>query len=276
MWWMHLEMRRLLLSCCALQLAQLHQAAAQDGCPRIQQQIVYEAAVHEQAVSINTDVQYNTTFFPIPEVAVTVSNAPTSFNGLTTFRWTQTQTSTTSIASTGSSLVPVSTATGSPDGFVLLVLGEMTFQDGRKLHDKRQSGSQYVSANGSITNDCTQTPIYSVNNGVLTAKVNGTLYTYSATSGIAYAMFAPTTIPGPIQTTFYIGANGVLSWQNAAFFNGQASFCAVGNGTVYAVFQQNAQPDGCIYITLTLFTVSSCQAISFATITGPTGWVFKR
>ena len=63
----------------------------------------------------------------------------------------------------------------------------------------------------------------------------------------------------------------MLSWTNAAFYNGQASFCALSNGTVYAVFQEAMQPDGCLFIQLSLFSVSSCQALSFATITGPIG-----
>lgn len=54
-------------------------------------------------------------------------------------------------------------------------------------------------------------------------------------------------------------------------YNGQASFCAVQNGTIYAVFAQDAQPPGCFFISLSLFSVSSCQAISLATITGPPG-----
>jgi hypothetical protein len=35
---------------------------------------------------------------------------------------------------------------------------------------------------------------------------------------------------------------------------------------VYAVFAENAQPQGCLFIQSSLFEVSSCQAISLATI----------
>lgn len=45
--------------------------------------------VREQAVSINTDVLTNTTFYPIPQAPVTITNAPTSINTVSTFRWTQ-------------------------------------------------------------------------------------------------------------------------------------------------------------------------------------------
>ncbi|KAK4541500.1 hypothetical protein LTR36_007946 [Oleoguttula mirabilis] len=139
------------------------------------------------------------------------------------------------------------------------------------IHGKRQSGSTYISANGTVTNDCTTAPVYAINNGGLTATVNGTVYTYSTSPGLPYAMFAPSTIPGSITTTFTLTGSGGLSWIDAAFYNGEASFCMLQNGTVYAVFQQNAQPNGCLYVVFTLFSVSSCQALSFATITGPSG-----
>lgn len=128
----------------------------------------------------------------------------------------------------------------------------------------------YVSAAGTTTNDCTTSPIYSIANGVLSAIVNGTTYTYSTSPGVPYAQFVPSTIPGTITTAFSIGMGGALSWQNAAFSNGQASFCTMSNGTIYAVFQATA-PDGCLYIQLSLFSVSSCQNLQLSTITGPPG-----
>ncbi len=79
------------------------------------------------------------------------------------------------------------------------------------------------------------------------------------------------TIPGPITTTFTVSQGGTLSWENNAFFNGEASFCALQNGTIYSVFQQGAQPQGCMFIQLSLFSVSSCQGYTFSTVTGPTG-----
>ncbi|KAK4900939.1 hypothetical protein LTR27_002122 [Elasticomyces elasticus] len=142
--------------------------------------------------------------------------------------------------------------------------------DRRKIH-QRQSGTFYVAANGTMSNDCTLSPIYAVNNGVLTTTVQGTVYTYSTSPGVTFEMFAPSTIPGSITTAFTLGAGGVLVWANAGFYNGQAAFCSLSNGTIYAVFQQNAQPEGCLYIQLTLFTVSSRQRLSYSTVTGPPG-----
>lgn len=124
---------------------------------------------------------------------------------------------------------------------------------------------------GSVTNDCTSSPIYSINAGQLTATVKGTVYTYSTSPGVAYAQFVPATIPGSITTTFALGGGGILNWLNEGFYNGQASFCTLSNGTIYAVFQQDSQPAGCLFIQLSLFSVSSCQALALSTITGPTG-----
>lgn len=55
----------------------------------IAERFIRTMTVREQAAYINTNVFENTTFHAIPEMAITVSNAPTSFDGLTTFRWTE-------------------------------------------------------------------------------------------------------------------------------------------------------------------------------------------
>ena len=257
------NMKSLLTLPTSLLLALPFLVQAQQACST-QYPLTYNV-VHEQVISIKTDVLFNTTFKPARDITMTVENAPTSFDGLTTVWWTErrTQMSSTSFSSTTTSAIQTS-ATPTDPSFVLLVMGE-------KRNQKRQSGSYYVSANGTITNDCTTSPIYTISNGQLTAIVNGVVFTYSTSSGVAFAPFIPSTVPGTITTTFALGGgNQVLSWQNSAFFNGQASFCALSNGTVYAVFQQNSQPDGCLYIQLSLFSVSSCQGLSFSTITGRT------
>ena len=226
--------------------------------------------VYQQAVSINTDVLYNTTFYPLPQVAVTVDNAPTSFDGVTTVSWTQTVDKTTSISSltsssASSSDAAVSSAPVNTNNFYIMLSQPERSQ-------KRQSGQFYLGSNGVSTNDCSQVPIYTISsNGTLTATVGGQVYTYSTSSGVPYEQFVPSTIPGNITTAFMTGGNAVLNWMNPAFYNGQASFCTVANGTVYAVFAQNAGPDGCMYIQLSLFSMSSCQNLQLTTITGPTG-----
>ncbi|KAI7375121.1 hypothetical protein KC328_g15627 [Hortaea werneckii] len=247
MWFINPELRSLVYVACTTLLLHPRSAASQGFChvpPYLQ------TTVYEQAVSINTEVLTNTTFFPIPEVAVTISNAPTSINGVTTFHWTKTQTKVDSIKVSRASSVLTATPT--------IALNE-------------QSGTYYVNSEGSVTNDCTSSPIYSINAGQLTATVNGTVYTYSTSPGVPYAQFVPATVPGSITTTFALGGGGVLNWLNDGFYNGQASFCTLSNGTIYAVFQQDLQPPGCLFIQLSLFSVSSCQALALSTITGPTG-----
>ncbi|KAK3651468.1 hypothetical protein LTR56_005610 [Elasticomyces elasticus] len=265
MWLTIPELRHVVLVTCGLLLS--NHAAAQSACIA---EFVQET-VYEQAISINTYVQTNTTFYPAPHYAVTVSNAPTSFDGITTFRYTESRTLANTAATTRSTASLIATPTVALNAYVLMVSRDPGRQtDRRKIH-QRQSGTFYVAANGTMSNDCTLSPIYAVNNGVLTTTVQGTVYTYSTSPGVTFEMFAPSTISGSITTAFTLGAGGVLVWANAGFYNGQAAFCSLSNGTIYAVFQQNAQPEGCLYIQLTLFTVSSCQGLSYSTVTGPPG-----
>ena len=242
---------------------------AQHPC-QISQPLTY-GIVHVQAISIRTNILSNTTFFPIPEVAVTIHDVPTSLDGVTIFRWTETRTYFDTVDPSPTISGPQTTSTARDSYFVMRVMGS-------KQHSKRQSGTYWINTNGTMTNDCTSSPMYAITNGVLTSTLNGVHYTYSTSAGMAYAPFVPSTIPGPITTTFSLGSNQVLTWQNSEFYNGQASFCALSNGTVYAVFQENSQPDGCLYIQLSLFSVSSCQGISLATIMdppGPSGYVMQ-
>ncbi|THY67848.1 hypothetical protein D6C97_00556 [Aureobasidium pullulans] len=132
-----------------------------------------------------------------------------------------------------------------------------------RLHQKRQSGF-YMNANGTVTNDCSSAPIYAIKNGVLTATINNVVYYYSTSPGIAYSQFVPSLTPGSITTSFSATSNGQLSWFNSQFYNGQAQFCSLSNGTVYAVYQQDAAPSGCLYIQLSLFSVSSCAALAMS------------
>lgn len=231
-------------------------AAAQNACqftsPRIQ------TVVHEQVVSVNTEVLTNTSFYPIPEVGITVTDAPTSLDAMTTLTWSETR-SYTSFDSTLSSpytAITTSASASSPIGtdanFVLIIQG------GLSKNQKRQS-NHYIGANGSTTTDCSNAPVYTISNGILTATINGVAYYYSTDGVSSYAQFVPTTTPGPIKTTFSAAPNGLLSWSNAAFWNGAAQFCSLDKGTVYATFQQDAFPDGCVFIQLTLYS-PSCAA----------------
>lgn len=252
-------------------------AQCQRSCPVIDS----ISTVHEQAVSINTDVLTNTTFYPIPQVALTISNAPTSLDTLTTLTWTETTAAVRSetpqqavsmntdllIYSTFSSTpqdgltisdaptslqlpttftwtestAAVSSATPLPSQFVLAQ---------HQYNRKRQSGSSFVSPDGTLTSDCENAVQYSIVDGQLLANTSqGTVYYFSTSPGVPYAPFIPTTVPGNISTTFRITTAFTLSWRNTQFYNREASFCSV-NDTVYAVFQPDVYPDGCFFAPL--------------------------
>lgn len=227
--------------------------------PRIQ------TVIHQQVVSIKTDVQTNTSFYPIPEVAITVTDAPTSFDTITSLRWSSTQPYTafislTSPPTTTTSTLAVSSPTSTNTSFVLIISG------GINQNQRRQSNAHYyIGANGASTTDCSNAPIYTITNGVLTASINGVTYYYATTPGISYTQFVPSLTPGTITTTFTASSNtGLLTWTNDQFFNGQAQFCSLANGTVYATFVENAVPQGCSYIQLSLFS-ASCAALPGST-----------
>lgn len=217
-------------------------AQCQNAC--VIQQPINQTIVYQQAISINTDVISNTTFYPIPQAGVTITDAPTSLNFMTTLSWSRTSPyTTTSVITT-----PSATPTQTDSSFVLLIMDTNSVQ-------KRQSqNSYYVNTNGTITNDCSVAPLYAITNGVLTATVNNTAYYYSTDPGVAFAPFVPSTYVGSISTTFSASNSGMLMWSNSQFYDGQAQFCSLQNGTVYAIFQQNSAPSGCLYISLSIFS----------------------
>lgn len=228
-------------------------SVAQNACSL--QRPASQNVVYEQAVSLNTYVQSNTTFFPIrqtPQVAITVTDAPTSFDTITTLSWTKTLPYT--LFSSTFSTVTIPTAAES--SFILFVTNN-------ELLSKRQTGF-YVNSEGIITSDCTNAPVYGIRNGVLTASMNNLVYYYSTDPGVPYSPFIPSLTPGSITTSFSATNKGMLVWFNSEFYNGQAQFCSLANGTVYAVFQQDAAPAGCLIIQLNLFSATSCGSFAFS------------
>lgn len=201
--------------------------------------------VIEQAVSVNTYITTNTTFNPIPEIALTITDAPTSLDTLTTFSWTST-------------LAATQSAEPVPSSFVLV--------SQQHSNSKRQSGTTYVAQNGTLTQDCASAVQYSVVNGQLIANASdGTVYYFSTSVGVAYEPFVPTTIPGNISTVFSITTAYGLSWANSHFYNGNAQFCSV-NGTIYAVFELDKQPEGCFFAPLSPAYGPGCA------LWGNSGW----
>ena len=118
-----------------------------------------------------------------------------------------------------------------------------------------------MASNGSISNDCTTAPVYRIVNGALSVVSNGGTFYYSTSSGVASQKFVSSTLLSPISTNFSIDAAGNIAWLNAAFYGGQAQFCTLSNGDIYAVFQYLAQPSGCVIVQLTLFSASSCVSL---------------
>lgn len=215
---------------------------------------VSQGVVYQQAVSVNTFVQTNTTFIPHPEAqAITVTDAPTSIDLITTLSWTKT----ISYTASAPTVVSAAISTATDSSFILFIRSDT------RLHQKRQNGF-YMNANGTVSNDCSSAPTYSITNGVLTATINSVVYYYSTIPGVKYAPFVPSQTPESINTTFSATSNGQLSWFNSQFYNGQASFCSLNNGTVYAVFQQDAAPSGCMFIQLSLYSVSSCASLAMS------------
>lgn len=232
-----------------------------------------QLVVYQQAVSINTDVLLNTTFYPIPNIPVTVNNAPTSFDGITTITWTKTvaglpldsaHQSTTTEASNSNPSASVAQTIPTTSAYVLVVSGG----ERAGLLQSRQA-TLWIGANGDITNDCTQVPVYILaTDGTLKATINGSVFLYSTDPGVDYAPLVPSQTPGTITTTFSDNSDSMLSWTNSEFWNGQASFCAFSNGTIFAVFQESADLPGCIYIQVSLSGFTSCQNVQK---TGPQG-----
>jgi hypothetical protein len=178
------RLRHILLAFADLLLTQPRPIRSQSACLSLRPPV--HQVVYQQAVSINTDVLYNTTFYPLPEAAITVTNAPTSYSGVTTLQWTSTiledDTGSSNRVTYSSAALP--SPTMAQDTFVLVAMRA-------QQHQKRQSGSYFVSSEGTITNDCTTAPIYTAKNGVLTATVKGVVYTYSTSTGVSFAPFVP-------------------------------------------------------------------------------------
>ena len=76
----------------------------------------------------------------------------------------------------------------------------------------------------------------------------------------SYAPLVPSQNPGSITTQFSLSNTGTLLWNNDAFFNGNALFCVLTTGQIIAVFQQGANPTGCVFVDLTIVQLTACQS----------------
>lgn len=123
---------------------------------------------------------------------------------------------------------------------------------GAKQQRRGNAVADFVGAGGVSTTSCTDAITYTLVGGQLFAQVNGTTQQFSADGVSPYAIFVPSSTPGAITTTFSLDRTGTLLWTNGTFYNGNALFCMFSSGTIVAVFQQNAQPSGCVFINLNI------------------------
>ena len=122
------------------------------------------------------------------------------------------------------------------------------------LTKRRQA---FVGYDGRSTSACTQASFLTLSNGQLYVNfANGTVAQYSGSSGDAYDELTPSTTPGDVVTTFSLSKTGTLLWSSPSLFNGGALFCVLPSGVILAIFQQGAQPSGCVFIDL---TVAECK-----------------
>ena len=216
-------------------------------------QLITKVFVIEYPIYVKTNVLTNTTFQINPDFTMTVDNAPISID-LSTVYTSKRTTVDMIYPSAGTSY---SILDGSP---FVLAIGSAGLS-----HRRRQTGT-FLGTNGELTSSCAAANTYSLVNGQLFVTSNGTTEQYSTLPGTGYQSFVPSTTPGSITTTFSLGITGTLLWTSTAFFNGNALFCILSNGAVLAVFAQNAQPQGCIFIQITISDLTSC----FNPV-GPTG-----
>jgi hypothetical protein len=222
--------------------------AAQDSC--VLNTAITTVLIYENPIYINTKVLYNTTFEVNSDFTVTVSNAPTSFHEITTYTATSTIVGPPTFSGASKTSAPTGLSTSAildaSKPFVLVLSG------GASQFGKRQSSVLLV-GNGRLTSSCVTATSFSLTaDGELFSTYNGVTLQYSAAFGAPYAPFVPSSSVGTYTGYFSLGAGNTIGWFNDNFFNGNALFCAFNNGTILAVFEQDAQPSGCLFIQLTI------------------------
>ena len=197
--------------------------------------VVNSVVVVKQTIHIISSVLYDVTFAVNTDLTITVNDAPTSLDFLTTYF------STSTAIETMNGLGP-----GANSFTLIVVASELSSKR------RRQAGS-FMSYTGRTTSSCTQASMLTLANDQLWVTFsNGTISQFSANIGETYKYFAPSPTPGDITTTFSLSNTGTLLWTSPQFFNGNALFCVLPSGVIVAVFQQGAQPAYCIFIDLTI------------------------
>ena len=104
-----------------------------------------------------------------------------------------------------------------------------------------------MTPDGGCSSDCAAGTSYVLYDGYLYADG----VAVSTIAGIPFTQLGGGAA-GPINTTF-ANANGVLSWSNPAFPYGEAEYCVMDSGTIYAIFDYNNPPEDCTSVTLSFF-----------------------
>ena len=101
---------------------------------------------------------------------------------------------------------------------------------------RRRDTLSFPTLDGQATSACIHSPLFNVDPAGQLSVVNaGVSMTYSTSSGVTSALFAPSSDIQSISTTWQLVA-GTLIWKNDAFFNGTAALCGDSTGAIQAYF----------------------------------------
>lgn len=179
---------------------------------------------------------------------ITICDGTVVTSSTTSSSSSSTLTSTTSSSLTTTTTLSTTTTTSvvsGPTGFSLFV------ESGTGTIGKRQT-LQYLSASSNLTTDVSQAAVYDVTSAGTLIEHNG-IASISIMTAADNAIFALSDVLRDIRTTFAL-ANGILTFTNAAFPNGAASFCATSQ-SVYIV--NTAAPADCNPVALRVVTAPS-------------------
>lgn len=240
--------------------------AAEDECGN-RNQYVTQMVLVKQAVHVKTFVPENTTISIHSNFSLAVRNAPTHLDFTTTH--TKTHSTVHTVYEKASMTVSVvSDRPATPSDFPAELVDTSTVfgleislgeSDRRRQLPSRQLPTTpgYVGFDGLATTACSNASTYSLQNGQLIVQfANGSIEGYSTSGTVPYQAFIPSVFNLGISQTFSLSPSGILLWTNALFGNGNALFCIIADGTIYAVFVYGLQPPGCVFIDL---TISDCE-----------------
>jgi hypothetical protein len=131
------------------------------------------------------------------------------------------------------------------ESFILTI-----FFPGQK--NQRRQGGNFIGGAGGSTSTCDAAVIYSLVNWQLFANTTGNAQQFNCSPTDHYKAFLPSSNPSSTTTIFSVDNQGNLLWTNYDIYNGGALFCITPDGAIHAIFKQNVQPSGCVFINLNL------------------------